>query len=41
MQVGDGQVHQRVLAGLDAQLLDLRLAPVVGLLDALRVYPPV
>src|SRR5260221_14611806 len=41
MQVGDGQVYQRVLAGLDAQLLDLRLAPVVSLLDALRVDPPV
>ena len=41
MQVGDGQVHERVLARLDAELLDLRLAPLVGLLDALRVDPPV
>ena len=41
VQVGDGQVDQRVLAGPDAQLLDLRLAPLVGLLDALRVDPPV
>jgi hypothetical protein len=41
VHVGDAQLDQRVLAGALAQLLDLGLAPLVGVLDPLRVDPAV
>src|SRR6201995_2590201 len=41
VHAGDAQLDQGVLAGADAQLLDLGLAAFVGLLDALGMDAPV
>ena len=41
VHVGDAELDQGVLTGPPAQLLDLGLAPLVGVLDSLRVDPAV
>ena len=41
VEIGDADVGERVARGAQAQLVDLDLALLVGLLDAVRVDPAV